>query len=1053
MTIQLLILFMEKNRANFAFALFLFLLAGTNYGYSSNGIAPKIKPVPPIIAGTGGRMEYTTDSQGDRVPDFSYCGYKASEQTIPDVPVKIVVPAIAGDATLRIQSALDYVATLPLDKDGFRGAVLLGKGLHFLEGHLKINASGVILRGSGTGKDGSVLIAAGKDRRTLISISGNNDRLLSPEIKISDPYVPVNGFRFNVANHKEFKVGDRVRIRRPSTAEWIEKLGCGHFGGGITSLGWKPGQQDIFWDRKILAVENSQVTIDVPLTTALDSAFGGGFIASFKWSGRINQSGIENISLRSEWDINNPKDEDHCWMAITIEHSCDIWVRQVNFEHFAGSAVAVFETAQRVTIEDCKSLTPVSEIGGQRRNTFFTSGQQTLFQRCFAEYGYHDFAVGFCAAGPNAFVQCESRLPFSFSGTIDSWASGVLFDVVNIDGQALSFLNRGQDGQGAGWSAANSVFWQCTAARVDCFRPPTANNWAFGTWAQFSGDGYWNDSNNQIRPRSLFYAQLTDRLGKKFDLQSRLFPMETEASSSPSVETAAKLTASAVTPRMELSEWIDLAATQNPIYIKAEGVKTIDQTDIQKLIIPEKAPEMDIQNGWLVRGDLVLTGKKHSVPWWNTNPVPAVTRYVPGRMGKNATDNLDELTSWMQKEQIMTLEQNYGLWYDRRRDDHERIRRMDGDVWPPFYELPFARSGKETAWDGLSKYDLTKYNPWYWSRLKQFADLADQKGLVLVNQNYFQHNIIEAGAHWADFPWRPANNINQTGFPEPTPYAGDKRIFMAEQFYDENHPVRRPLHEAFIRKCLDNFSGNNGVIQYIGEEFTGPFHFVRFWLETIQKWEKETGKKETIGLAVTKDVQDSVLSNPNLASLVDLIDIRYWFYRADGSIYSPLGGQNLAPRQHARLTKPGRSSFEQVYRVIREYHTRFPEKAIAYSADGYDAFGWAVFMAGGSLAVLPHIEASGFLESASGMTVKEAVVKGMYQLQNRQGESIIYCTRGITPEPDLENIRGKFHILRINPNDGKVIDIEEKVSAGNVVTIPANRTEDVILWVRKFKHD
>ena len=56
------------------------------------------------------------------------------------------------------------------------------------------------------------------------------------------------------------------------------------------------------------------------------------------------------------------------------------------------------------------------------------------------------------------------------------------------------------------------------------------------------------------------------------------------------------------------------------------------------------------------------------------------------------------------------MEQNYGLWYDRRRDDHERIRRMDGEVWPPFYELPFARSGKETAWDGLSKYDLTKYN-------------------------------------------------------------------------------------------------------------------------------------------------------------------------------------------------------------------------------------------------------------------------------------------------------------------------------------------------------
>jgi hypothetical protein len=58
--------------------------------------------------------------------------------------------------------------------------------------------------------------------------------------------------------------------------------------------------------------------------------------------------------------------------------------------------------------------------------------------------------------------------------------------------------------------------------------------------------------------------------------------------------------------------------------------------------------------------------------------------------------------------------------------------------------------------------------------------LADQKGLLLVNQHYFQHNIIEAGAHYADFPWRTANNINNTGFPEPPPYAGDKRIFMSE---------------------------------------------------------------------------------------------------------------------------------------------------------------------------------------------------------------------------------------------------------------------------------
>ena len=64
-----------------------------------------------------------------------------------------------------------------------------------------------------------------------------------------------------------------------------------------------------------------------------------------------------------------------------------------------------------------------------------------------------------------------------------------------------------------------------------------------------------------------------------------------------------------------------------------------------------------------------------------------------------------------------------------RRDDHERVRRRDGDVWGPFYEQPFARSGKGTAWEGLSKYDLNRPNAWYWNRLKQFAEKGAEKGL------------------------------------------------------------------------------------------------------------------------------------------------------------------------------------------------------------------------------------------------------------------------------------------------------------------------------------
>ena len=48
----------------------------------------------------------------------------------------------------------------------------------------------------------------------------------------------------------------------------------------------------------------------------------------------------------------------------------------MSFAHFAGSAVAVWETTKRVTVADCDSVRPASEVGGYRRHTFFTAGQE-----------------------------------------------------------------------------------------------------------------------------------------------------------------------------------------------------------------------------------------------------------------------------------------------------------------------------------------------------------------------------------------------------------------------------------------------------------------------------------------------------------------------------------------------------------------------------------------------------------------------------------------------------------------------------------------------------
>ncbi|MDP4186459.1 MAG: pectate lyase, partial [Bacteroidota bacterium] len=137
-----------------------------------NSKPQKAKPSVPVSVGPDGRLVYIPDELGNRIPDFSYCGYMASGQEIPNVPVRVVVPLLKGDATLRIQAAIDYVASLPANKQGIRGAVLLEKGTYEIDGCLKINTSGVVLRGSGMGENGTILLGAGTGRETLISISG-----------------------------------------------------------------------------------------------------------------------------------------------------------------------------------------------------------------------------------------------------------------------------------------------------------------------------------------------------------------------------------------------------------------------------------------------------------------------------------------------------------------------------------------------------------------------------------------------------------------------------------------------------------------------------------------------------------------------------------------------------------------------------------------------------------------------------------------------------------------------------------------------------------------
>ena len=980
---------------------------------------------------------FVIPSVAQEVPmDYSYCGYHRSEQPIPSAKVVTYVQPSGQDDVQTLQAAIDWLSQQKPDKQtGLRGAILLGEGTFIISEPIRIRTSGVILRGCG--RDKTILRKTGYDRGALIYIEGTHDIVTKDTFEVSD--VKAGAITLPVASNTRLSANSRIIIHRPSTAAWIASLDCLSFGGGkrMGYWAWHPGDIDLQWNRQIMAVNGSDITIDAPITTTIENRWGGAQAIIYEHKGLIHECGVENMTLESDYNRELPMDENHCWDGVYVADAEDCWVRMVNFRHFAGSAVVLQKSAQQITVEDCQSLQPISEIGGFRRRTFLTFGQKTLFQRCYSEHGINDFAVGHTAAGPNAFVQCDSYESFGPSGAISSWAPGILFDIVNIDGNDIVFKNWELEKFGAGWSTANSTMWQSTASGLFCYSPDTLNrNYSRGCWGQVMGNGEYTEMNEHVKPYSLYAAQLEKRLGRDVTAQCRVLERNTNASSSPTIEEAIQMAKEALKPRTTLQQWIDGAQFEGDITSKTSKFKMTSKTS------KTSKTNYTITNAWLTQDGHVLVGGKHQTPWWNGRTTDAamakakyaLTRFVPGQEGKGGTDRIDSVIIEMQRSHTLLFSQNYGLWTDRRRDDHERIRRKNGDAWAPFYEQPFARTGKELAWDGMSKYDLTQLNKWYFWRLQQFAKKTEPIGILLKNQHYFQHNILEAGAHWVDCPWRTANNINQTPFLEPVNFTGDKRIFTATLFYDINNPTLRELHRQYIRQSLDAFKGQPNVIHSIGEEFTGPLHFVQFWLDVVGEWEKENGPV-LVDLAVNKDVQDAILEDPVRSKIVDIIDIEQWFYHNKGE-YAPQGGVNMAQRQYMRKIKTGSARFEDVYRAICEYRAKY-NKAVIYSAQKYPELGWASLMAGGSCAVIP-VKDEKFLSSISSM--KPEKMEDYYLLKSTEG-MVVYL-----PQNSGQNItlpsKDTYILYQIDERTGQIRRI------GNIKD-DVKLKEKGIFWLQK----
>ncbi len=495
----------------------LFVAATAVFGSLLGAVAQQQDGPATVRRGSDGRLVYTPDRYGNTIPDFSLCGYDAGRNQLPNVPVRETVQPVPGDAGTVIQEAIDKVSALAPDGNGFRGAVLLRRGKYSVAGTLHIKAGGVVLRGEGEDENGTVLVASGRGQRALLAVGVGckPKEVQRTRQAIADTFVPVGARALHVESAAGFTVGDRVIVHRPSTREWIHVLGMDQLQprkDGDPVIQWAPGSKDLRFDRIVTAVKGNELSLDAPITCALDRKFGGGSICGAEFPGRIHHVGVENLRGVSEY--RSATDEDHGWVFVGLDGVEHGWVRRVTAVHFGMSCVSIDHGSKWVTVQGCMCLDPISQIEGGRRYSFNLDGQLCLVERCRARNGRHDYVTGATVAGPNAFVECIAEKAHADAGPHQRWAVGILYDNVATDGE-INVRNRGNLGSGHGWAGANHVLWNCKAAALDCEKPPTAHNWAVGCVAgKRSGNGEFESFGRPVQPVSLYRAQHAERYGK-----------------------------------------------------------------------------------------------------------------------------------------------------------------------------------------------------------------------------------------------------------------------------------------------------------------------------------------------------------------------------------------------------------------------------------------------------------------------------------------------------------------------------------------------------------
>jgi hypothetical protein len=453
--------------------------------------------------------------QGDQILDFSYAGYMGGGIALPRADLVSTLEPSGSDDTAAIQAALDAVAKRAL-AGGLRGAVALSAGTFKVLGTVHIDASGVVLRGAGSGKGGTEIELSGTPHQFLVA-AGTGAWKTSGMVHVTDAYVPSGSASLNVDDASGFKVGDPVLVDRPVTAAWVHFMGMDTLVRNGAPQTWLAVGTLIHADRTISAIAGNELTLDVPLSDSYDAKYlspPGATVSKYTFAGRISQIGVEGLSIvapASATPISDPQ-----YQALTIDAAEDCWVTDVAM-HETVNSIHLGPTSKRITLQDVSLTRTLPADGSAGYPLEITvEGTQIFVQRASMQGdNIYTYSTGGRVTGPNVFLNAIGSGVHNRAEPHQRWATGLLAD--QVTGEAINFYNRGTAGSGHGWAVGWGVVWNGEATNLDVEQPPGSQNFALGCQGKEATPtvpGEFESLGTHLGPKSLYLAQLCARLGR-----------------------------------------------------------------------------------------------------------------------------------------------------------------------------------------------------------------------------------------------------------------------------------------------------------------------------------------------------------------------------------------------------------------------------------------------------------------------------------------------------------------------------------------------------------